>query len=322
VDFDDIVQRGVVALEEAIAASARETVQLEFKGAASDKDGTLFAKDGQLTRGGRGSLGKALSAFSNSAGGLLVIGVDCRKNSDGVDCIQGSDLVPSLETALSVVSGAVGELIQPKHEGVRVHGFASSMDAKAGYLVIDVPRSERRPHMCQADHKYYKRVGTSSYVMEAYDVEDAFRRFSSPALHVETKIQCRSRSGGNVTFEIELWLKNTGNVSAFYPGISWTTRGTVAVTPGQQAQNAQRARDDTTTIAAGTADLVIHPLDRRLIERIAVQFVLLGGNTYQIGGALVSEAELFIDIRAFAKDMRPMEHVEHFGQSRFQSFPV
>lgn len=99
-----------------------------------------------------------------------MFGIGCRKNSDGAD--GATALEPNPEpVALSVVSSAVGDLMQPKNDGIRVAGLASNADQNAGFIVIDVPRSERRPH--RSDQKlYYKRAGSSSYAMEHVGIED------------------------------------------------------------------------------------------------------------------------------------------------------
>lgn len=116
-----------------------------------------------------------------------MFGIGCRKNSDGAD--GATALEPNPEpVALSVVSTAVGDLMQPKNDGIRVAGLASNADQNAGFIVIDVPRSERRPH--RSDQKlYYKRAGSSSYAMEHVDIEDAFRRISVPELTMKADMR-------------------------------------------------------------------------------------------------------------------------------------
>jgi hypothetical protein len=53
-----------------------EHLQLDFK----------TVNSALLNRDDRMSLACALSGFANSSGGLIVWGVDARKNGDGVDC--------------------------------------------------------------------------------------------------------------------------------------------------------------------------------------------------------------------------------------------
>lgn len=145
--FEEFMEGKEPLLQEAILLEMQETLTLDFKGAAYLKPGALFTADGKITKDGRRSIAKALSAFSNSAGGVLVIGVDCRSTPDGNDCAQSLDPVPSWEIAVSALNSALGDLIQPKSDLIRVAGFASSEKPGFGYLFVDIPRSERRPHM-------------------------------------------------------------------------------------------------------------------------------------------------------------------------------
>jgi hypothetical protein len=169
--FDEAIAGGEALLQESILQEAQETLQLDFKGSALGKPGALFTSDGKLIKDGRRSISKALSAFSNSAGGLVVIGVDCRANGEGADIAQALDPVPNWKAALSAVSSAVGDLLQPKNDGIRVEGRQSPnsqpsdrwwkqtvevlhrVAARARSLEVllchaaHVPRSERRPHI-------------------------------------------------------------------------------------------------------------------------------------------------------------------------------
>ncbi|WP_156788624.1 hypothetical protein [Mesorhizobium amorphae] len=49
-------------LQKAIRLEAQEGLQLDLKGVASDNDSAMFAADGKLTKDGRRTIAKALSA--------------------------------------------------------------------------------------------------------------------------------------------------------------------------------------------------------------------------------------------------------------------
>ncbi|MER8744006.1 ATP-binding protein [Mesorhizobium sp. M1004] len=133
-----------------------------------------------------------------------MFGIGCRKNSDGAD--GATALEPNPEpVALSVVSSAVGDLLHPKNDGIRVAGFASNADQNAEFIVIDVPRSERRPH--RSDQKqYYKRAGSSSYLwsmstsrmpseVPELTMKADMRNTRRPALTVIMRSGCGRRTG-------------------------------------------------------------------------------------------------------------------------------
>jgi hypothetical protein len=272
--FDDVVIGGETLLREAILIETPETLRLDFKESAVGKPGALFS-DGRLTKDGRRAIAKALSAFSNSAGGLVVIGVDCRAGSDGIDIARSLDPIPRWKAALDAVSSAVRDLLQPENDSVRVAGFPSEKTSSAGYLVIDVPRSERRPHMCNMTKRYFKRIGSASYAMEHFDVEDAFRRATTPDIVLELEFARRtiSRSLGEIataSMQIRLGIRNIGAVTAKMIVLQLGKRtGGVALAIGEpytppEGNQLSNYADQTSIIAP--RDFVVHPGQTRFLE--------------------------------------------------------
>jgi len=74
--FDALIRDGRVGIQRLVTDRHQESVELEFK---TKDDGTK----GSIGKQDRYYLGKTLSAFANSAGGLLVWGVDAREKNDG-----------------------------------------------------------------------------------------------------------------------------------------------------------------------------------------------------------------------------------------------
>jgi hypothetical protein len=139
---------------------------------------------------------------------------------DSVDC--ASELEPIVEVAKfkSEVEQAVSQVLMPRHDGIRIEKITSPAAAGAGYLIMQVERSDRRPHRNEAGEKqYFKRVGDSNIAMEHYDIEDSFKRFVVPSLDVEFALYNAGRPPGGefVMMRISLILKNRSQVSARYP---------------------------------------------------------------------------------------------------------
>ena len=64
----------------------------------------------------------------------------------------------------------------PRHDGVRMDKVTSPAAAEAGYPVMQVERSERRPHRNELGEKqYFKQVGDSNIAMEREVVVDNLR---------------------------------------------------------------------------------------------------------------------------------------------------
>jgi predicted HTH transcriptional regulator len=154
-----------------------ETVDLEFKRKEDSSHGAAMPSD--LKR-----FGKILSAFSNSAGGLLVWGIEARPDpTTKID--HACTLCPISEIGRfkSDILRACSQVIIPRHDGIAVEAIAKQ-DTGAGYLLVYVERSERRPHRSEVDKLYYKRSGDSSIAMEHYDIEDSFKRIQTPILEL------------------------------------------------------------------------------------------------------------------------------------------
>jgi predicted HTH transcriptional regulator len=75
-ELTELLRDGEAALQRAIDAQEVETLTLDFKEVGQGKE-ALFA-DGKVSKQGQLVIGPAASAFANSAGGLLVIGVRCK----------------------------------------------------------------------------------------------------------------------------------------------------------------------------------------------------------------------------------------------------
>lgn len=175
--FERLKQQGHTVIEELVTSRVPETVQLDFKLKDNQTNGELNKKDREV-------LGPALSAMANSAGGLLIWGMEAKRGADGVDAAQTKISIPQLARFRSEVVRAVGDLLMPRHDGIEVASIDDPATPGAGYLAIWVDRSERRPHRSEAagDKRYYKRAGDSSFVMEHYDIEDAFNRIAPTEL--------------------------------------------------------------------------------------------------------------------------------------------
>jgi hypothetical protein len=86
----------------------------------------------------------------------------------------------------------------PRHDGIRLAAVRSEQQSGAGYLLVYVERSERRPHRCEAtgEGRYFKRAGDNTFPMEHYDIEDAFRRASLPDLAMKWSLVWHGGTSG------------------------------------------------------------------------------------------------------------------------------
>jgi schlafen family protein len=153
-----------------IREQRKESLELEYK--KSDALGKTDSKKKEIT--------KDVSAMANSAGGTIVYGIDEQKNSNGPIQLDGG-VDPhevSTEWLEQVIAG-----IQRRINGVRVRAVTMSSTGRPVYVVW-VPQSTWAPHMA-SDRRYYKRLETTTAMMEEYEVRDVGRRSESPDPHLE-----------------------------------------------------------------------------------------------------------------------------------------
>jgi len=191
-------------IENYILEGQEENLFLDFKLLT---DATLFKRDD------RKNLAITLSGFANSEGGIIVWGVDARKNG-GVDVACGKIEIENLSLLLSKLNQYTGDAVDPLVEGVLHKKIPSSGDRGLGATLV--PFSDSGPHMAKlGENRYYKRSGDSFYVMEHFDIEDMFGRRKKPKLVFKTKIL--SRGGDGLNFRVIVALENIGRGVAKSP---------------------------------------------------------------------------------------------------------
>ena len=260
--FDELVPHGHELLVKMIEARAQENVSLEFKEKRDPSRGGFDADD-------RRNLGKTLSAFSNSMGGVLVFGVRAEKNEDGIDCATELKPISEIELFLSEANSLIGQIISPMNDGIRAGIVEIDENENIGFLAVSIERSERRPHRSEAkgDKAYYKRIGDGSYQMEHYDIEDAFRRQSAPELQlgwVARKIDRLYGEGAEYqNIRTVLQLENRSGVTALFPFIYvHSVRGAIVDghgVDGNGGAGLPKLPSVEGHLFGGGADHVIHP---------------------------------------------------------------
>lgn len=201
----------VEMIDEFIATQQEENLFLDFKMVATN---ALTQSDDKR------NLARALSGFANSSGGLVVWGVDARKNADGVDCAVRKEPIENLSLFLSRLNELTGSYVTPHVENVR-HRAVVERD-NAGFAITIVPESDRGPHMAKGgEDRYFKRSGDSFYRMEHFDVADMFGRRAKPVLNFHTRIIAnRHAVGGSGTSYmgiLVLGIANSGRAVAKAP---------------------------------------------------------------------------------------------------------
>ena len=199
-------------LTQYVTAQQEEHLYLDFK---TVKSASLASADD------RKNLAAAISGFANSSGGLIVWGIEARKNAEGIDCATALAPVEQPALLLSRLNALTGEATDPMPDGVR-HKFIEISPGR-GVCVTLVPESDAGPHMAKlGENRYYKRIGDGFYKMEHYDIADMFGRRRKPSLSVFYRVVGKHRNAN-----VHLGLRNEGRATARVPFFAFENTGTL-----------------------------------------------------------------------------------------------
>lgn len=244
-------------LERFVATAQEEHLLLDFKNVSS----------GELSNDDKRNFARALSGFANSSGGLVVWGVDARKNPQGVDCAVALKPVANAALLVSRLNELTGSSATPIVDGVR-HRAIADPDG-SGFAVTIVPESLGGPHMAKAhEDKYFKRSGDRLYPMEHFDLADRFGRRSKPRLGLHTRIVSGGSTGGGGTTtykaKLVLGIENSGRGAASAPYLDLTIAMPYGIDRGGLDGNHNEGLPRLPVASGGTvrygasADTVVH----------------------------------------------------------------
>jgi hypothetical protein len=160
--YKGIEASGVNAIKEFVASRQAEELFLDFKRSADDGMGK------KLHDNDRNNLIKAISGFGNSAGGVIVWGVDCSRDMDGADVARAIQPIKNVKRFVSLIQAALSGCTLPPHPTISVHGVEIN-EAGEGFVAVLIPRSDFAPHQTIGDYRYYMRSG-SSFTPVLHDV--------------------------------------------------------------------------------------------------------------------------------------------------------
>jgi hypothetical protein len=189
-----------------ISSMQEENLTLDFK---TISNANLTNKDDKR------NLAKSISGFANSSGGLVIWGVEAKKNKQGIDCARGLKEIENIRLFLSRLNEFTGMAVSPIVDDVQ-HRIIETSPNK-GIAITCIPESVSGPHMAKmGEDRYYKRSGDSFYRLEHFDLEDMFGRRPRPELELSTRI-----NGSGLNVKIIIGIKNVGRGSAKAPYIAF-----------------------------------------------------------------------------------------------------
>jgi len=189
----------------------------------SEEPDAFERKSGKLFDSGQdlflNALAKALSAFANSGGGSIIIGVRDDGTFDGLTPYVGR------ATIRDWIEMKVPTLLEYPLSDFRVHtverGDSSGVPAGRVVVVIDVGDSAVAPHQSKRDKIYYRREGGRSVPAPHFYLELLRQRLTNPRLEIELKeikpfhaYEIADQEGILVKLKLGFLVQNIGRVSA------------------------------------------------------------------------------------------------------------
>lgn len=194
-------------LTQLISPATPETDWLEFK------EGKIFDTEAEL----KAKWSKALSAFANTSGGIIVWGIRAKKGTDGVDAATELVLVRRLQAQRTRLDQLLFNAANPPVQCVDLHVFPDPKDADQGFIVSHIPESSFKPHRAEfANNHYYLRTGTSSSPMAPGTLRHMFYPQARSQLRLFVKaVMHRTIVGqSHHTAQFQFVLENSGKRTA------------------------------------------------------------------------------------------------------------
>lgn len=197
-------------IEELITNGVQESLTLDYKkSAALDRRNPKAKSD----------LSEDVSAFANSAGGVLIYGVR-EDNHLPVEIDNGYD---PRDITREWIEQVINSTIQQRIDGIRIKQIVLKKKNPGNVIyVVSVPPSKRAPHMA-VDHVFYKRFNYQSVAMEEYEVRDVARRFEGPDLYTRLivgnenqEIDYPTREGPSAPIVVNVIAGNSSRTPAMY----------------------------------------------------------------------------------------------------------
>jgi Schlafen, AlbA_2 len=303
--FDKLVAGGGSEIERLVVDQVHETEWLDFKsGEHLDDDKATWSE--------------AVCGFANNQGGVLVWGIDARKDKQtGVDAACDVKPVPNPAALRSRLLELLRGAVEPPVAGVEVRDISQQGSSGPGFVVCYVPESDSKPHRAELlTNKPYKIRIADAFINPSVSLlRSLFFPRSSPRLDVEVmptwipipnEVEPAPRT---IEMRYEVRLKNSGLVTAKDIFVIISTEP-----PGMQIDAPYKAEKSRTEFGEG----VVHPRPLHPSSNCAFCHVKHNVGAGQSSGPVRYtpwiERPCVLKFDVFADDMAPRKLVAKIGE--------
>lgn len=167
---------GAQEIDSFIRNATTEELFLDYKRSADGGAG------GALHNNDRSNLAKAISAFGNSEGGVIVWGVDCRNVPGQGDVPTAAHPIQRPNRFKSWLEQATSGLTVPSHS--KVQHTAVAVDATdTGFVLSLIPQGDHAPYQTTGDMRYFMRAGSNFAPVPHAVLAGMFGRRPQPSIN-------------------------------------------------------------------------------------------------------------------------------------------
>ena len=162
-------------------------------------------------------LSKWVSAFLNSDGGLIIIGVteDNPSKKDRIEAKIYPEKIEFVNTEFNkervdqIISSNIYSAVKPD---IPIYPLRGSRGVSETIYLIEIPQGNNPPYQA-ADERYYRRLNSTKYPVKHYEIADFFGKRRKPNLELIFKL-IKASGGIKNTFDLQVFVTNTGNAIA------------------------------------------------------------------------------------------------------------
>ncbi|MBL8230871.1 MAG: ATP-binding protein [Bryobacterales bacterium] len=211
--FSEFKATGEGMIDRLISEEVSEGLFIDYKRSANNGDGE------RLHDTDRENLARAIAGFGNAEGGVIVWGVDCRRDPKRGDLPNGKCPIKRPRRFASWLEGTASSCTVPRHSKLSHHAFERP-GAQEGFVVSLVPMSQYRPHCCivgRHTDRYFIRIGSEFLPAPHSFLASMFGQHPAPSVFVMWGVGGEPSPAIGAT-AISVWkqviIRNAGVVAA------------------------------------------------------------------------------------------------------------